>query len=424
MDFQLRTMSFVKLICGSFAFALLQPASAATLCVNPGGSSGCYSSINAAIQAANPSDTVNVAAGVYKEAVIISKSISLVGEEGAIINAKGKPVGITINGMNTSGLSHVVVFGFVVRNANFEGILVLNASNVTIANNRVVDNNEALDISTPACPGLPDFETSESEDCGEGIHLIAADHSIVAHNVVVRNSGGILLSDETGPTHDNLIADNKVKNNPFDCGITLAGHPPATGTGSPFGVYRNTVTRNESVENGTQVPGAGAGVGIFGFLPGVKNYGNVVIGNVMRDNGLPGFAMHAHSPGENFDDTLIVGNFIAGNGADTADAATPGPTGINVFGVSSISGMVISQNTIRKEDVDIVIHTPAIVDVHLNNLLGRHIGIDNLGTETVNATENWWGCPDGPTSSACSNVSGDVVFTPWLTEPLFSRDDK
>ena len=25
-----------------------------------------------------------------------------------------------------------------------------------------------------------------------------------------------------------------------------------------------------------------------------------------------------------------------------------------------------------------------------------NIGVDNIGTGTVDATENWWGCPDGP----------------------------
>jgi hypothetical protein len=31
-------------------------------------------------------------------------------------------------------------------------------------------------------PGQPSFETLESEDCGEGIHLMGVDHSTVAKN--------------------------------------------------------------------------------------------------------------------------------------------------------------------------------------------------------------------------------------------------
>src|ERR1019366_7725935 len=94
--------------------------------------------------------------------------------------------------------------------------------------NHVIDNNRSLDIANAACPGIPAFETNEGEDCGEGIHLMGVDHSSVIDNESAHNSGGLLISDETGPSHDNLIKGNDVHDNPFDCGITLASHGPAT----------------------------------------------------------------------------------------------------------------------------------------------------------------------------------------------------
>jgi len=62
------------------------------------------------------------------------------------------------------------------------------------------------------------------------------------------NSGGILLADDTGATHDNLISGNTVRDNPYACGITLASHPPAplTGSATVLGVYHNTVHGNRS----------------------------------------------------------------------------------------------------------------------------------------------------------------------------------
>ena len=129
--------------------------------------------------------------------------------------------------------------------------------------------------------------------------------------------------------------------------------------------------------------------------------------------------MHSHTAGQNLDDNVIVSNYIAFNGPDTADAATPGPTGINVFGVSPVSGTVISQNVIEHEGYDIVANTPAQVNPHLNNLLGNKTGVDNIGKGSVDATENYWACPKGPEDSACSNVKGPkVLFTPWLTRPF------
>src|SRR5438309_1538827 len=52
---------------------------AANLCVNPHGRPRCSASIQAAVNAASPGDTIHVAHGTYKEQVTITKSLSLVG---------------------------------------------------------------------------------------------------------------------------------------------------------------------------------------------------------------------------------------------------------------------------------------------------------------------------------------------------------
>jgi parallel beta-helix repeat protein len=400
-----------------------QPADAATLCVNPG-KSGCFSTITAAVAAASTGDTIQVASGTYVEGDInIAKSLSLIGANSAntIINATGKGNGIYIDGLDAkSPLSEVVVTGFTVQNANFEGILVTNASFVTISDNRVVSNDLALNPKLQSCPGQPPFETNEGFDCGEGIHLSGVDHSTVANNLLENNSGGILLSDDTGRTHDNLITGNTARNNPFDCGITLASHALAAGLTAPRGVDNNTISGNESSGNGLAVEGAGAGVGLFVAGTGLETAGNVVVGNRLTGNGLPGVAFHLHTAktGQNLSDNLIAGNYIAGNGADTEDAATPGPTGINVFGAAPIAGTVIVENVIKDEQVDIAANNGGLVDAHLNNLLGKETGVDNLGGGTVNATVNWWGCSKGPGAPGCASATGSgVTFTPFLTSP-------
>ncbi len=408
----------------AFGAALLvlaaKPASAATLCVNPGGTSGCYKTIGAAVAAASANDTISVAAGVYPEQVTIGKSLSLIGAGRNIttIDATGLANGIYIDGIDNVGLSNVVVRGFTVANANFEGILVTNAWSVNLSTLSVLNNDKGLVVAAElSCPAIPSFETAEGDDCGEGIHLSGVSVSTVANSIVEYNAGGILLSDDTGATHHNVISGNVVMHNWYDCGITLASHPPAAVAGSetPLGVYHNTVVNNTASFNGTVAPGAGAGVGIFDSVPGTKNYDNVVINNQLRGNGMPGFAMHSHTPGQILTGNQIIGNHLSGNGPDFFDAATPGTTGINIFGVSPVTGTIVSQNVIRGQAIAVAIKAPSQVDVHLNDFRGSGIGVDNLGSVPVNATENWWGCMGGAGATGCTTASGPVMFTPWLT---------
>jgi parallel beta-helix repeat protein len=421
-------------VCGCAADRCSLPAiiRREKFCVKPGGKAGCYATIAAAVAAASPGEEIRVEPGTYKEAVVIGKSLSLIGTNyrNTIIDATGLGNGVYVDGLDNPGLRDVLVSGFTIENAKYEGVLVTNVSDVTIRDNHVLNNDTGLNIEMPACPGQPPFETGEDFDCGEGIHLTGVAYSNVAGNIVEGNSGGILLSDETGETHDNLITGNVVRDNPFDCGITLASHAPGPGSTAPhLGIVHNLIVANQSLRNGFQVPGAGAGVGIFSDGSGIgKVTGNIILNNQLRNNGIPGVAFHSHVgpnfglPADNLNDNVIIANRISGNGADIGDTPTPGPTGINIssgFGGTPITGTVIAGNTIDQEAADVVVGTPAEVDLHFNNLLGGQIGVDNLGPGTVNATRNYWGCFAGPGSNNCSSVSGPgVTFVPFLRVPL------
>ncbi len=403
---------------------------AATLCVNPTGSSGCYSKIGAAVSAAGVNDRINIGAGRYSEGVVVNKPVALVGagSEATIINAKGQPNGIYVDGLDHPGMSGVLITGLTVTNANFEGILVTNSSYLVISQNHVTGNNQSLDVATGTCPGVPVFETNEGQDCGEGIHLMGVDHATVAQNESDLNSGGILLTDETGYNHDNVVVGNNVHDNPFACGITMASHPPSPNAASklPYGVFNNTVTGNTSENNGFGTPGAGAGVGIFAAGPGNQSFGNKVIGNVLRNNGLPGVTVHNHAappgaPGIDLNDIVIVGNTISGNAADTGDAATPGSTGINIYSLAPVHGTIIAGNTIENETDAVVINTQGLIEMHLNNLLGNTDGILNLGKGAIDASLNYWGCAGGPGTTGCSSATGpSVTFLAPLAEPVAS----
>jgi nitrous oxidase accessory protein NosD len=408
------------------------PAFAVHLCVaksgpTPAGYAPCSKTISAAVAAASIGDVIDIAPGIYAEDVVIHKSISLVGNPTShpVINAAGLNNGIFVDGTATAplpGIANVVIQGLEIHSANYEGILVANGTNISLADNIVHNNNKAL---TPtACPGIPAFETNEVADCGEGVHFIAVDHSSIVKSLIYDNSGGILITDESGPSFSNLVQGNIVHDNGYACGITMAGHPPATSlipsAQLSFGIMHNTIAGNESYKNGLLLPGAGAGVGIFAPFPGTVNTANVVTGNDLHDNGLPGVTMHNHAyapapaPGINLNDNVIVGNKIYGNAADTEDAFTKGPTGIDLYSVGPVTGTVISGNTFSDEAFDIVFNAPGSLEAHFNNFNDQTVAIANQQSGAVNATLNYYAC----TGAKCpTNTGVNVVTLPHLTTP-------
>lgn len=325
------------LIAGSY-----QKVAAATLCVNTAGSHGCYSTIAAAVAHAAAFDVINVGPGTYKEDVVIGKPLSLLGAGAgaSVIDATGLGNGIFVDGFDNAGLSHVNIAGLTVENAQWEGILVVSASDVTIRDSKIVNNTKAPAVFTGnpgACSGQPVFEEDETGDCGGGLHLIGVWNSTISGNTITKNDDGILVSDETAPSHDILIIENSVTDNPGECGIVLASHPPVGAIGSPHhGVYHVTVDGNDVENNGVQVGGAGVGIFSDGIGQG-RSSGHVISHNKLIGNGIGGVALHSHVgpnfglPADNMDGNVIIGNYIAKNLADVDDTATGGRVGINIF---------------------------------------------------------------------------------------------
>jgi hypothetical protein len=181
------------------------------------------------------------------------------------------------------------------------------------------------------------------------------------------------------------------------------------------------IENNTSARNGLQT-GEGAGVGVFSGPPGAQNWGDVIIGNQLFGNALPGVALHSHTAFQNLNDHLIANNTIYGNGPDS-DPGTTVPTGIVVFGdanggAPAISGVRIVGNKIFGEGIDIAARTSGgEIAVHQNDLFDA-TGVENLGVGSIDATLNWWKCSKGPGANGCGNVSGaDVLVAPWLNTP-------
>jgi parallel beta-helix repeat protein len=360
-------------------------------------------SITHAVAVAHAGEQIDVGPGSYPGQVVVTKRLTIVGLRAPVVNARGHGRGILIQGAPAAGS---VVQGLVVENATYEGILALGTTRVTIAHNVVRDNDRGFfaggqvaqnanyvlpryakrvfadDVVPAARRSLVNHFTGECKangppprvhtvdlrfvderagGCGESVHLASTSDSRVVDNLVIDNIGGIYLTDESGPAAHNLIADNRVRDNVYDCGITLASHSrhAATSNGRPRpavgGVYDNAITGNVSDHNGVQNPGAG--ILVAAAYPGGAAYDNRIIGNTVNDNGLPGVALHSHSLHQDLNGNVIRDNVVGLNavggsrgGPGDGDGGIHHTAGILVWSAATkitrleVSGNRISQN--------------------------------------------------------------------------------
>jgi nitrous oxidase accessory protein NosD len=342
-----------------------------------------FRTIQSAVNAARPGSTVVVCKGTYHEQVVLNKPLSLQGQRATIDQAGVTPAfQVTLPGLGTQTIFAGVVMvssgirftGFTVIHAQGEGILAAGLgrelTGITISHSAVVHNDLGFGV-----PNSPYFQCAAQGaapgDCGEGVHFIGVAYSAIKANLIADNAGGVLLSDDTGPTHNNLVANNVVTGNATDCGITVPGHNPdalsATGQRQPSvaGVYANVIRNNVVTNNGLK--GEGAGVLFANATAGTASYNNLVQGNYIAGNGLSGVTMHAHTiqPGqfEDLNGNRVIGNTIGKNNidGDTLDCppgSTCSPQDLVTTGVLVFSG-----------------GTPVTTTIAFNHIFNNAIGI-------------------------------------------------
>jgi parallel beta-helix repeat protein len=327
-----------------------------------------YRSIAAAVSATPAGGTIVVCGGTYREDVAVAKPLTIESRGNVTIDAANLVNGFLITA------PHVTVSGFTVRNAIGEGILVDHTNDVTVQNNVVTGNDLGARPGDPVPNGYAECQAAGGVpgDCGEGIHLMGVTGSTVRGNVSTGNSGGILLSDETGPTAHNQISGNVVTGNVSDCGITVVGHNPNAAPGGVpapaiAGVFGNDIAGNGISGNGTA--GEGAGVVIATGLPGGAVYDNTVENNSINGNGMSGVTVHSHVPGQ-----FLNGNIVRDN----------------LIGVNNVNGDRDFSPVVDLETTGVLVATvdPLSIEVKNNVVRGDHFGVWTTGPATVQDARN------------------------------------
>ncbi|MFL5327462.1 MAG: right-handed parallel beta-helix repeat-containing protein [Gemmataceae bacterium] len=367
-----------------------QPASVTGL--TPGVS--IFSTVSAAVTAANPNDTINVSDGTYAENVSVNKQLLIRGNKFGLDARTRLTANETV--MDGTGLgslfdisaSNVVIDGFTVQGQTFffpgaaismepgtAGTVIQNdivqnnvvgifAANNSAANQTVITKNLFRDNQTPGAASGHDIYADQFT-AGFGAQNVLIDNNTFTNTAfnIDRWAVGISNTDFTNSFKNWTISNNVINN--YGRGIYFYS------------------TDNSTISKNTFTAPTNYAVGLF------SGDDNISIQNNVVNNGFRGIWIGDDYSVDNSNITITFNSFTGGSWGVLIDAGSFTPGTINAM-CNTFSG-----------------HSTA--------------GVENDDPNVVNAEKNFWGNATGPTNAGNPGGTGDAVignvdYRPWATD--------
>ncbi|RZN40978.1 MAG: hypothetical protein EF813_03000 [Methanosarcinales archaeon] len=175
-----------------------------------------HTSIQGAIDSAEPGDTIHISKKVYSEHITINKPLTLLGDHAMILGREGRDV-VTVSA------DGVTVSGFMIE-GGMAGVSILASSEIIIENNRISNNIYGIYMMNADNAIIMDNMITNNKD--HGIYMENASNNIIVENLVMLNCGdGIRMEQST----DNVIIDNVLPDSSSISGCKTIDLPPETG---------------------------------------------------------------------------------------------------------------------------------------------------------------------------------------------------
>jgi parallel beta-helix repeat protein len=278
--------------------------------------------IQAAVDAADPGDTVLVPAGTYRESVTVTTpGLTIRGPAGAVLDGTGLglPHGIRVRSLDGSRIDGFTLEGLTIRGYQRYGSQVSGVDHFRLTGTRYVDNPLYGLFPVRCSQGRVDHNTVTGS-VDSGVYVGQCTDVRVDHNVAHENTIGL----EVELSRRVVVEDNISTGNAIGALVQISPGRPVKVTDEVV-VRRNVLSGNNAPNPVTPDEG------LLGSLPGGVGVANVagdhvdIVDNVVSGNRSVGIGVFGLPPEVQAADTLldptpdggeVRGNIARGNGFD------------------------------------------------------------------------------------------------------------